>query len=183
MRIALVLLLAGWLSGTAAAADGEQQIVLREYVQRQWKDELISYPFQAAVDRCDPDSVRLNGPDGPMAVQLTDIRRWPGTDSVRSARLWLVADLAPLAENVYTVHYGPAGSSGPAMIGDFKVVAGAAQVELLIQPEHELVLPAGARHRRQRDPRPPECPPMGGAGPGPGSTLAGRRGGSRGRMA
>jgi hypothetical protein len=130
MRMALVLLLAGWLSGAAAAADGERQMVLREYVQRQWKDELISYPFQAAVDRCDPGSVRLTGPDGPMAVQLTDIRRWPGTDSVRSARLWLVADLAPLAENVYTVRYGPAESAGPAVTGDLTVSAGTEQVEL-----------------------------------------------------
>jgi hypothetical protein len=124
------VLLAVWISTPASAAADQQQIVLREHVRRQWTDELISYPFEAARGTCDASSLRLMGPDGPLAVQLSDIDRWPETDWVRSARLWLVADLAPLAENVYTVHYGPAGPLGPAPASDLNVSVQPEQVEL-----------------------------------------------------
>jgi hypothetical protein len=118
-----------WAMRTPTAAD-EQRIVLREYVNRQWTDELIGYPFAAPEGTCEAGSIRLSGPDGPVAVQLTDAESWPGTTKVRSARLWLVADLAPLAENVYTVRYGPAASESPAPSGDLAVTVGPEQVEL-----------------------------------------------------
>jgi hypothetical protein len=111
--IAIAAMLAGWLAALPSTSADEQRIVLREYVNRQWTDELIGYPFAAPEGTCEAGSIRLSGPDGPVAVQLTDAESWPGTTKVRSARLWLVADLAPLAENVYTVRYGPAAVRRP----------------------------------------------------------------------
>ncbi|MCL4207386.1 MAG: hypothetical protein KJ000_33300 [Pirellulaceae bacterium] len=111
------------------AVAGEQRIVLREYVNRQWTDELIGYPFAAADGACDVESIRLLGPNGLQPVQLTDVQRWPETGAVRSARLWLVADLAPLTENVYTVRYGPAKAADPAPISDLTVKLQAEHVE------------------------------------------------------
>ncbi|TVS20757.1 MAG: hypothetical protein EA424_02365, partial [Planctomycetaceae bacterium] len=128
--MATVALMIGWMTIPVAAVADQQQMVLREYVDRQWMDELISYPLEAARGTCDASSIRMTGPDGPMAVQLTDIDRWPGTDTVRSARLWLVADLAPLAENVYTVSYGSERVASPAPAGDLAVSANPQSVEL-----------------------------------------------------
>jgi hypothetical protein len=127
---AMVVLLFGWLAALPPTAADEQRIVLREHVNRQWTDELIGYPFAAPEGACNASSLRLSGPDGPAAVQLTDVESWPGTGTVRSARLWLVADLAPLAENAYTVRYGPAAMVSPAPSGDLAVTAGPEQVEL-----------------------------------------------------
>ena len=66
-----------------------------------------------------------------MPVQLADVEYWPDGATVRSARLWLVADLAPLAENVYTVRYGGEAARSPAPHGDLTVTAGPEQVELI----------------------------------------------------
>ncbi|MFH1918866.1 MAG: hypothetical protein ABIP48_03120 [Planctomycetota bacterium] len=90
---------------------GEHEIVLKEHVSRRWTNELLSYPFEAAEGACRVDSVTLRGPEGPEPVQLSDVEYWPATRTVKSAMLWLVADLAPLAANVYTVGYQAAPST------------------------------------------------------------------------
>jgi len=121
------LVMAGALRPAAA---GEHRIVLKDYVNRQWTNELLSYPFEAPQGTCHVDSVSLRGPDGPVPVQLSDVEYWPGSRTVKSARLWLVADLAPLAENVYTVHYGPEAMRTAARRGDLTVKAAPQQVEM-----------------------------------------------------
>jgi len=129
LRPVLVLLAAVALVGVCRTATaGEHKIVLTEHVNRRWTNELLSYPFEAPEGACHAGSVRLDGPKGPMPVQLSDIEYWPKSRTVKSAKLWLVADLAPLASNTYTVRYGTPAAKGPE--GDLKVAATAKQVEM-----------------------------------------------------
>ncbi|MHC4401735.1 MAG: hypothetical protein ACYTG0_18850 [Planctomycetota bacterium] len=112
------------------ATAGEHRIVLKEHVGRQWTHELLSYPFEVPEGACHVDSLSLRGPEGPMPVQLSDVKLWPTTGTVKSATLWLVADLAPLATNEYTVGYQAAPSTGSGARGDLAVTAVADQVQL-----------------------------------------------------
>jgi len=100
---------------------GEQRIVLRDHIERQWKNELVTYPFEAEKGQCHPDSIRLVGPKGPVPVQVTDVVRWAGSTSVKSANVSFIADLAPLATDPYTVQYGPKPSKTPQPETDLKV--------------------------------------------------------------
>jgi len=103
--------------------------VLKEYVNRQWTNELLSYPFEAETGACHVESVRLDGPGGPVPVQVSGVTFWPGTQMVRSAVLWFVADLAPLAEDAYTVHYAPTPVA-IAVTGDLATSVTADQFEM-----------------------------------------------------
>ena len=125
-----VLLLVGGLPINGETGGGEQRIVLREHVNRRWSDQRLGYPFTASQGSCHPDSLRLTGPTGACPVQLTDLEYWPDKTTVRSARLWLVADLEPLAENIYTVRYGAPADASPAPRGDLQVTVEEPQVEL-----------------------------------------------------
>ena len=55
---------------------GEQQVVLRDYIQEEWKNELLTYSFSAPNGACHPDSVTLTGPRCPVPVQLSEIEYW-----------------------------------------------------------------------------------------------------------
>ncbi len=109
---------------------GEHRIALKEHVNRQWTNELLSYPFEAPEGACHVESVSLRGPAGPQPVQLSAVEYWPATRTVKSATLWLVADLAPLAKNEYTVRYQATPSKVPEIRGDLSVEATAGQVEM-----------------------------------------------------
>jgi hypothetical protein len=100
----LVVLCTAWVPVRCWA--GEQTIVLRDYLQEQWRSELLHYPFSAEQGACDARSVTLAGPRGPVPVQLTAITYWPNTRQVKSAQLAFIADLDPLAANTYAVRYG-----------------------------------------------------------------------------
>jgi len=112
------------------ATAGEQQFVLKEHVGRRWTNELLSYPFEAPKDACHVDSVSLRGPDGSQPVQLSNVEYWPTTRTVKSATLWLVTDLAPLATNEYTVRYQTMPAKGPGVQSDLAVTTTAKQVEM-----------------------------------------------------
>ncbi len=85
---------------------GETKILLREYLNQQWTRELLTYPFSAPEGACHADSVTLTDPRGePLPMQLSQVEFWPGTQSVKAAKLSFVADLAPLAADTYTVRY------------------------------------------------------------------------------
>lgn len=112
------------------AMAGEQRIVLKEHVNRRWTNELLSYAFEAPEGACHVDSVSLEGPEGQMPVQLSDVEYWPTTNSVKLATLWLVADLAPLATNVYTVRYQPTPLEAPGVRDDLAVTLTADEVEM-----------------------------------------------------
>jgi hypothetical protein len=111
-----VILAAAWANA------GERQIVLRDYIKQRWTNELLTYPFEAPAGECHPQSLTLKGPRGqPVPVQLSEIKLWPGNESVRSARLSFITSLAPLAKDTYTVHFGPAPATSSAATTDLKV--------------------------------------------------------------
>ena len=113
------------------AQAGEQRIVLGEYLNLQWTNQLLHYPFAAPRGQCPLDSVRLSGPLGqPVPVQLSDVELWPGTQTVKTAQLWFVTDLAPLAKDAYTVTFGDKPGAGASPGTDLKVVSGKDQVEV-----------------------------------------------------
>jgi len=132
---------------------GEQQIVLRDYIKQEWKNELLTYPFSARQGTCHPDSVTLTGAKGPVPVQLSEIELWPGTGWVKSAKLSFIANLAPLATDNYTVRSGtkPVAPSKPAT--DLTITPGDGQIQLttrgfgvrLLQGEKTYQEPASAK--------------------------------------
>jgi hypothetical protein len=90
-----------------ALAAGERKIVVTEHLGLTWSDEVVSYPFSAEKGRCVAGSVKLTGPNGPQACQLSDVTLWEGTKSVKSARLsFVVARLAPQTTQTYAVSSG-----------------------------------------------------------------------------
>ena len=128
---------AGWLpcvfiiSGACwSAIAGEYQILLKEHVSRRWTNELLSYPFEAPEGACHAGSVSLQGPDGPVPVQLSEVKHWPGTQMVKSATVWVVADLAPLTTKAYTVRYQATPVKDAVGRGDLTVTASAEQAEM-----------------------------------------------------
>ncbi len=129
LMIGAALCTAVVVTATAGAWAGETKIVLRDYIDRQWTNELLFYPFAAPEGACHPDSVTLTDPLGQaMPVQLFDVELWPGTQSVKTAKLAFVANLDALTTNVYTVRYGdkPATAAGAAT--DLSVLRGRGQV-------------------------------------------------------
>ncbi len=126
--VVLGIVLTAAVAGRAVA--GRRQIVLNEHVNRRWTGELLSYPFEVPEGACHVDSLRLRGPNGPQPVQLSDVEYWLATRTVKSATLWLVADLAPRATNVYTVGYGAKPAPGPSATGDLALRASEGRLEL-----------------------------------------------------
>ena len=109
-----------WSGGVRTAFAGQKEIVLREHLNRRWADQFVSYPLEAGTGECAPGSVRLEGPDGPVPVQLSDVELWPDGASVKSARLcFIVEELEPLSSNTYTVRWGP--QAAPAVESDLEV--------------------------------------------------------------
>ena len=107
---------------------GEQQIVLRDYLDQEWKKELVTYPFAAPEGACHPESVTLTGPQGAVPVQLSHIGFWPGTQWVKSAKLSFITDLAPLAKDSYTVRYAAKALDRSGSATDLTVTPGGEQV-------------------------------------------------------
>lgn len=102
-----ILIAAVAISEASLVWAGEQRMVVRDHIEQEWKNELLTYSFCAPKGACHPDSVTLDGPRGAVPVQLSQIEQWPGTDWVKSAKLSFIANLAPLAIDDYTVRYGP----------------------------------------------------------------------------
>ncbi|MHB9134127.1 MAG: hypothetical protein ACYDBB_23910 [Armatimonadota bacterium] len=121
--LTLCIMGAGWAA--------EQSITLKEHLNVDWKNELLTYPFTAPKGACTLEGVSLTGPHGVMPVQLTQVDYWPGTKSVKSARLAFVTDLAPLATDHYTVRIdkAPAKDKLPPL-SDLHITPGQGQVEI-----------------------------------------------------
>ena len=118
------------LGATQMLWAAEQQLVLREHLNQQWTQELVSYPFEAGMGACHEDSLMLRGPRGVLSVQLSDVKHWPGTQWAKSARVWFVVDLAPLAEDRYVLHYDGDTEEGKTPETDLRVSATDEAVEL-----------------------------------------------------
>ncbi|MHB9023895.1 MAG: hypothetical protein ACYC7E_06915 [Armatimonadota bacterium] len=128
MRTWMLLAVAAMVLLPACCWAGETRIVLREYLKQQWTNELLTYPFSAEKGTCDARSVTLTGPQGAVPVQLSEIEYWPGTQTVKTARLSFIASLAPLATDTYTVQYS--NKPAPPLPTDLKVATGKDQVEI-----------------------------------------------------
>ncbi len=112
-RLVLVLWLLGVLAACAGAA--EVQYRLTERLNRAWTRELVTFPLLAEQGACSIDAVRLAGPAGPLPVQLIEVEYWPNSTWVKSAQAaFVVEELAPLAEQTYTLTYGPKLPNPPA---------------------------------------------------------------------
>jgi len=92
----------------AVARAAEKTIVVSEQLGKEWEHELVSYPVEFPDGACRPESVRLKGPRGPVACQLSDVVYWPGSRHVKTARLWFVVDeLKAMTTEGYVLAYGP----------------------------------------------------------------------------
>lgn len=128
-----VLVVLGVLGGYLPAKAGEQKIVLREYLGRQWDRELLTYPVRFAAGECAAStiSLALRGGPAPVPAQLLEVELWPGTEFVKAAKLAFVADLSPLEVKEYTFTYAPAATAAvPPTPSDLVVKPGAGVVEL-----------------------------------------------------
>ena len=130
LRAPLPLLFVLCLSALSGAQSGERKIILREYLNQPWTKELVTYPFTAPAGECRRESVRLQGPRGPVPVQLSSLEYWPGTSWVKSARASFLADLSPRATDTYALRYGPAAEGTKVTDMDLQVVPQGEVVEL-----------------------------------------------------
>ena len=55
------LIAACWLGTVRLLPAGERTIVLRDYLNQQWTNQLLAYPFSAPEGTCHPESVVLTG--------------------------------------------------------------------------------------------------------------------------
>lgn len=131
-RILQAMFLLSFLRLSAAAHAEDRQIVLRDFVDQAWTNELLTFSFSAPENACHPDSVSLVGPRGnPVPVQLSEVTYWPGTQWVRAARLSFIAHLEPLATDVYTVRYDDKSVPCDAPATDLMVLSGENQAEIV----------------------------------------------------
>ncbi|MGD0092136.1 MAG: hypothetical protein ABSE73_19655, partial [Planctomycetota bacterium] len=114
---------------SAAAAAETQTITVREQLNQTYGPELVSYPFTAPEGGCVADSVRLVGPEGPVAAQLTDIE-YGEKKFVKKARLYFVVPgLKPLSSVSYTLSFGKERAKD-AVATDLQVKREGKQVEI-----------------------------------------------------
>lgn len=157
--------------GTTSTTAGERVFELREHLGVPWQNELLTYAFEFPESECHPESLRLQGPTGPVPVQIVRSRSWPGErGGLQSATITFFADLKPLAEDRYvlswaadpaTVSPGPPSGLSIRRAGQFVAVASHAfgavfrtgaedftdpvESASLPRPVRELLLPDGRR--------------------------------------
>lgn len=105
-----------------------REIVLPETLNLSWEAEWLTESFKAPKGACHPDSVRMEGADGPVPAQFIEIERWPGTAYVKRAKLGYVTDLDPLEKRKFTVHFGP--DPRPAASSDLNVQRSENEIDL-----------------------------------------------------
>ena len=121
----------GYLAIAFLVTAGEQEVVLREQLNRDWGPQLVCFPFRAAEGECHRDSVRLIGAKGPVACQLSDIELWAtGEPFVKSARVWFVTELARRATEASSLRLGAAPAKQAMPETDLRVVRGDGMAEL-----------------------------------------------------
>lgn len=132
LTLSLLVPMALLLVCAALPADASgQTITVPEQLNRSWSHELMTYPFTPARGQCAPESVTLTGPNGAQPVQLSEVTLWPGTHTVKSAKLsFFVEKLSPQTTQSYTVAYAPEGQSA-APASDLKVTRTDGSVEVI----------------------------------------------------
>ncbi len=84
-----------------------KKIALNEYLNRNWKNELVNYKLNFKSSSCVIESIDLESPDGAVPFQISGTEYYPGTKFVKSCTLSFVTDLAARERKTYTVNYGP----------------------------------------------------------------------------
>ena len=105
----LVFLMTGLQPVLAAERNPEDtRIIVKEHLGLTWADEVVTYPFTAKNGRCLAASVKLVGPRGPQACQLSEVQLWPDTEFVKSANIsFVVAKLEPQTTQTYMISSSP----------------------------------------------------------------------------
>ncbi len=103
---------------------------VREPLNQEYGAELLTFPFTAERGECQAAAVSLAGPDGPLAVQLSDTTYWPGGKRhVKTARLCFIAEaVKALTTTSYTATCG--GQAGPPHVTDLRLARNPDSVEI-----------------------------------------------------
>ncbi|OPZ87937.1 MAG: hypothetical protein BWY76_00220 [bacterium ADurb.Bin429] len=127
-----------------AAGAVERRFVLRDYLNQSWSRELVTFTFTEKAGACHQDSLALTGPDGPQAMQLSEVVLWPHSSSIKSAKVSFIADVAPLGTSTYALSYGRRAIARQEPRTDLVVVRRPEFVELRTT-QFGLLLPLGAK--------------------------------------
>ncbi|MBS3763396.1 MAG: hypothetical protein KGZ25_08860, partial [Planctomycetes bacterium] len=149
MGFVLTILL---LSGCVARG-GSRKITVREKLNQTYGRELLSYDFWASKGQCIQDSVKITGPDGPMACQLSEVDYYSKKRKfVKSAQLCFVVEtLAPLEARDYNVTWG----SGKAKVPEVDLRVKKAKDTVEVSTSHLSVrFPVGEGKGPQNSPPP-----------------------------
>jgi len=110
---------------------GERKLTLKEHLNREWTGEMLTYSLTFPRGECTANSVRLSGPDGPLACQLSALEKWPGTEFVKSLKLSFVVErLASRTTREYVVSFGEVDSEVAQPAADLNVSAKQGTVEI-----------------------------------------------------
>lgn len=127
-RAAISIVLAA--TGAMTAMAGEQKYELGEHLGKSWRQEVVSYEFAAKTGECVANSLQLQGPQGPVPVQLSEVELWPGTQFVKSGRVAFVVDeLKPQSTATYTLSFGTKAAPAAVPAADLAVTKIAATAE------------------------------------------------------
>jgi len=129
----------------ALAHGGTKRIILKEHLNRLWRGQMVTYPFEAPKGQCVPESLRLSGPGGPLPIQLSDAHLWPNSPSVKSGELSFVVDeLKPLETHTYTVTFGPTAAAERPAAQDLAAATRAGAIEMAT-PRYGVRVTAGQK--------------------------------------
>ncbi len=150
MRHSLALIAILCLLGLGSAAraappafdDGQARPVrrtftLREYLEHEYRDELVSFPVTFAAGECRLDSLRLvdNLGGQELPFQLTEVKTDTAGVGVLSATVWFWVDQLPaLGERTYTLYGGRTGQFRPGRVLTLRLQAPPVTVTAL-EPE------------------------------------------------
>lgn len=98
------------------AEAGEREFVINEQLGAQWRNELVTFSFEAGQGECSAESLRLVGPAGDVPVQLVTREDWPGDGNyVRAGTVAFFVDVPPLSTLHYRLQFEAAasGRDGP----------------------------------------------------------------------
>jgi len=129
-RFMLGCALLGVVGTTLPAEAAETTFELRERLGKNWRRQAVSFPLRAAEGQCHAKSLRLIGPEGPVACQLSDVEYWPGKTHVKSGKVWFVSGLSKLETKTFRLQYGSKPAEGKAPAADLKATRNDASLKL-----------------------------------------------------
>lgn len=103
--VLLLIALLAVAGAMEAARAGEHTFTLTEQIGQTWRDQVVGFPFVAPRGACPEQSLAVSNQAGNVPFQLSEVTYWPGTRSVKSARLWVLTDLDPLTQRTFTARY------------------------------------------------------------------------------